>query len=301
MKRGFPLAFALMIFTSVLPSVAEESRQSLASSAFVQGAGAFRSGDWIGAVFMLRRAVSYPENYNQETWYMLVTAQMYAGEYRNAYQDCETYLESFPDSAYEPYIVYYRGRALFCLGEYERSILLLGDFCHLYPEHEMYASALFWMAESFYALYCFEEAGSLYSRIVNEFSDDAKASEAQYRIETISQKAREEKLLYLLKETGEEYLAAKEEYERQLKLSGSETAVDIRRRMMDLQLRNSELEKKIGELEKVKSNLQAELQGMAGTVSSMQDSKADMLNALKGKARAAESLLRMKEGAEVSK
>jgi len=65
----------------------------------------------------------------------------------------------------------------------------------------------------------------------------------------IAQSEREEKLLYLLKETGEEYLAAKEEYERLLKISGSDGAADIRRRIMDLQMRNAELEKKISELD----------------------------------------------------
>ena len=76
---------------------------------------------------------------------------------------------------------------------------------------------------------------SLYERILNEFPDDPKASAAQYRIETINQRSREEKLLYLLRETGEEYLSAKEAYERQLKLYSSETAEEIRKKMINLQ------------------------------------------------------------------
>lgn len=287
-----PLLFVLFLSPSFSQAASEHS---LAQASFVQGTTAFRKGEWLSAVFMLRRAVSYPENYNQDTWYMLITAEMYAGEYKTAFQDCEAYLRNFPESPYTSYITYHKGRSLFCLGEYERSVLLLSDFCHLYPDHEMYAAALFWIAEAFYAGYNYDDAKILYSRIVNEYPDEPKAAQSQYRIETIAQKAREEKLIYLLKETGEEYLAAKEEYERQLKLSGSESAVDIRRRIMDLQLKNAELEKKVGELERQKVNLEYDLSVEMRKNSNVKFQNADMLQSLKAKAQATEELLNQKE------
>ena len=291
----FSVLFLCAALFSVFPLSAQVSEHSLAQASFVQGTTAFRKGEWMSAVFMLRRAVSYPENYNQDTWYMLITAEMYAGEYKTAFQDCESYLRNFPESPYTSYISYHKGRALFCIGEYERSVLLLSDFCHLYPDHEMYAAALFWIAEAFYAGYNYDDAKILYSRIVNEYPDEPKAAQAQYRIETIAQKAREEKLLYLLKETGEEYLAAKEEYERQLKLTGSESAVDIRRRIMDLQLKNSELERKVSELERQKVNLEYDLSVEMRKNSSVKFQNADMLKTLREKAQATEELLNQKE------
>jgi hypothetical protein len=83
-------------------------------------------------------------------------------------------------------------------------------------------------------------------------------SASQYRIESIAQRSREEKLLYLLKQTGEEYLAAKEDYERQLKLYNAEGAGSTRDRLADAQQRNRELEEQVKELENQIALLKAE-------------------------------------------
>lgn len=274
------------------PVYAQYGGQSVASAAFLQGTDAFRKGEWMSAVFMLRRAVTYSENNNADTWYMLITAEMYAGEYKSAFQDCEAFLRDFPESPYVSYIMYHKGRALFCLGEYERSVLQLSDFCHYYPEHEMYASALFWVAESFFASYNYTDAETLYLRVVNEFPDDAKAAAAQYRIETIAQSAREEKLLYLLKETGEEYLAAKEEYERQLRMTGSDGALDARRRILDLQHKNSDLQRKVTELEQENGELSVRLEAERNVNSAIKNENEDMLSSLKQKALWTQELLK---------
>ena len=295
MKKVKPLvlfSLCVLFLCRMRPSCAQAYGQNIASAAFLQGTDAFKSGEWMSAVFMLRRAVSYPENCNSDTWYMLITAEMYAGEYKSAYQDCEMFLKDFPDSPYLSYIMYHKGRALFCLGEYERSVIQLSDFCHYYPDHEMYASALFWVAESFFAAYNYSDAEILYSRVVSEFPDDAKAAAAQYRIETIAQNAREEKLLYLLKETGEEYLAAKEEYERQLKLSGSDSAGEAHRRIMELQHANAELQKKITLLEQEKNDLFARLDEEKQMNSTIKNENEDMVSSLKQKALWTQELMK---------
>src|SRR5574344_2362773 len=143
MRKMFVLFVFIFSFFTNLVFSQSSVEQNVASVAFIQGTTAFKSGEWMSAVFMLRRAVSYPDNFNDDTWYMLITAEMYAGEYKSAYQDCESFLANFPESTYVSYIVYHKGRTLFCLGEYERSVLVLSDFCHFYPDNEMYASALF--------------------------------------------------------------------------------------------------------------------------------------------------------------
>ena len=63
------------------------------------------------------------------------------------------------------------------------------------------------------------------------------------------QRGREEKLLYLLKQTGEEYLAAKEEYEKQLRLYNSEAVDSARQKLAAAQSKNDALEKKVADLE----------------------------------------------------
>lgn len=272
------------------------SGQSLPVTAFVQGAKAFSSGEWTSSIFLLRKAVSYPENFNPDTWYMLITAEMYAGEYKNAYQDCETYMQNFPESPYDSYVLYHRGRSLFCMGEYEKSVLILSDFCHQYPDHEMYPSALYWIAEAFFEAYNYDDAEVLYSAIVNDYSDDAKADSAQYRLEIIKQAAREEKLIYLLKETGEEYLAAKEEYERQLRLSGVDSTSDARRRILDLQRTNADLERRVLELENENEELQEKLNDEIAKNGDIKSGTEFLLSDLKRKAEYTKKLLEERQG-----
>lgn len=297
MKKFF--VFALLILMSANFGFTQTSTQSPSVTAFVQGAKAFSAGEWTSSIFLLRKALSYPENFNQDTWYMLITAEMYAGEYKNAFQDCETFTQNFPESPYDSYVLYHRGRALFCMGEYEKSVLVLSDFCHQFPEHEMYPSALYWIAESFFAAYNYEDAELLYSAVVNDYPDDAKADSAQYRLETIKQAGREEKLLYLLKETGEEYLAAKEEYERQLRLSGIETTSDARRRILDLQRENSDNERRILELEHEVASLQEKLNGEVAKNSDVKKDTNFLLLDLKRKAAETQKLLNEKSREEM--
>ena len=77
-------------------------------------------------------------------------------------------------------------------------------------------------------------------------------------MESIAQRSREEKLLYLLKQTGEEYLAAKEDYEKQLRLYNSEAINTTRERLVDAQQKNQELEEQIRDLENQIAELKAE-------------------------------------------
>lgn len=292
-KNVFRPIFAVIIFFFSFFASATDS--GVASEVFVQGAKALRSGEWVSAVFQLRKAVTYPENNNDGTWYMLIASEMYAGEYKNAFQDSEFYLKEFPESEYISHVLYHKGRALFCLGEYERSVQVLSDFCHQYPEHDMYAAALYWIAESFFAGYHYDEAKVLYETVLNEYPSDAKANAARYRIDTIEQKSREEKLLYLLKETGEEYLAAKEEYERQLKYVGAENSADTRRRLLDLQKSNAELEKKVQDLQKNNDELNTKLAAKLSEEEERRQKSNQFILELKRKAMQAQNLLDEKE------
>jgi TolA-binding protein len=285
--KQIKLAAAAVVLLCAVPAFAENTVET---AAFVQGCSAFKSGDWNSAMILLRKAVSYSANDTADSWYMLIVSEMYAGEYKSASADCDTFIRSFPDSMYMAYIRYQKGRALFYLGEYEKSALWLSDFCHQYPEHEMYASALFWIAESFYAGYDYDEAGALYERIINEYPGDAKASAAQYRIETIAQRTREEKLLYLLKKTGEEYLSAKEDYEKQLKMYDSSSAAANVKRIADLQKENSDLQNETAALKKQIAQLQNNASAAAPAQSS-----ADEIIRLKAKAREVQELLNKEE------
>ncbi|MCM1321112.1 MAG: hypothetical protein NC041_05030 [Bacteroides sp.] len=203
----------------------------IADDALVQGFKAFQENDWPAALLFFRKAVSIPENLSAEVWYMLVTAEMYAEEYAAVINDGELFCSLFPESQYALYVNYQMGRAYHYLGENDAAIRKLGAFCSENPSHELYSSALFWISESLYESFYFDLARPLYERILSEFPDSPKYTEALYRLDLIEQRGREEKLLYLLKVTGEEYLSAKKEYERQLQQYQTEEALGLRRQL----------------------------------------------------------------------
>ena len=238
-------AAAVICASVFMYAMASES----AASAFVEACKFYSRGDWTDAKFMLKKAVSYKENLNPDTYYMLIMAEVYDGDNKTALDDCNFFLENFSDSMYYPRVYYQKGKLLYLLGEYEKCVVVLSDFCHHYTEDEMYSHALFYIGESLFAGYKYDEAGAVYERIVTEYPESPKTPAAQYRLETILQRGREEKLLYLLKQTGEEYLSAKEEYERQLRLYNSEAMDSTRQKLSAAQARNETLEKQITELE----------------------------------------------------
>ena len=243
-KKGITFLLFCMIAASSVVYASES-----ASAAYLEGCKAFSRGEWNSAVFLLKKAASYQENNNPDTFYMLIAAEIYAEDYKTALGDCDDFMKMFPDSLYTPRIQYMKGKVLYSLGDYEKSILVLSDFCHRNEDDELYPLALFYIAECLFTDYKYEEAEAIYERIVVNYPSCEKVAAAQYRIENIAQRSREEKLLYLLKQTGEEYLAAKEDYEKQLRLYNSEAINTTRERLIDAQQKNKDLEEQIAGLE----------------------------------------------------
>ncbi|MCR5435883.1 MAG: tetratricopeptide repeat protein [Treponema sp.] len=250
-KTGIIIA---LLFLTFFPCAASTTGQNT----FMQGCEAYSRGDWESAVILLRKAIQYSENNTDDAKYMLITAEIYSGDNKSALADCDDFLKTYRRSLYKDRVLYLKGKLLYLLGDYENAIMILSDFCHKNEKNELYPSALFYIAESLNAGYKYDEAEAIYERIIVQFPGNEKVSASQYRIESIAQRSREEKLLYLLKQTGEEYLAAKEDYERQLKLYNAEGAGSTRDRLADAQQRNRELEEQVKELENQIALLKAE-------------------------------------------
>ena len=156
-------------------------------------------------------------------------------------------------------MIYQKGKNLYHISDYEKAVITLSDFCHTYPEHNLYASSLFWIAESFYATYNFDSAKPLYERIVAEYPEDSKAKDAKYRLDVIAQRTREEKLLFLLKQTGEDYLSSKESYEKALKQYQVESSVGINSQLRELRQQNENLDIDLANEKKRAALLEAQL------------------------------------------
>ena len=226
------------------------SAQASTNDYLAQGLQAYKDGNWNSAILLLKNAVSLPESSTPEVLYVLVMSEMFNGNYDDVLKDGQTFCNLYPDSEYKVYIDYQMGRALHYKGKYAESISLLQKFCAENEGNELFPSALFWMAESFYASYYFDEAKGLYERVVTDFPNSAKYVEALYRLDLIIQREKEEKLLYLLKVTGEEYISSKENYDRQIKQYNTEESIGLRNQ---LRIANENLKKSQSELELVKT------------------------------------------------
>lgn len=258
---GKTLAFLGVVFFLNFNSFSQTGQKKYSSDQ-EQGFEAYRKGNWIDAQFFLKKVGASDAGYDPETLYMLVMSQMNAGEYKSAGFDADLFLKKFPSSFYAPYMQFQKGKALHLLGKNEDAVLVLSDFCHQYQDSELYSSALYWIAECFYAEYNFDSARALYERIVLDFPADDKVLDAKYRIEMISQREREEKLIYLLKVTGEENLAAREEYERQMRMLQTEDKMGMRKSMLDAQNKISDLENRLENEKKRSAEFEMQAQNL---------------------------------------
>ena len=210
----------------------------------------------IGILRYIFKSTAFPSTATQELWYMLIMSELYAEKYEDLLLDVyefkkisQVYLTSF--------IEYQEGRAHYYLKQWDLAISVLSDFCVTYPEHELYASSLFWIAETLYAMHYYSLAASFYERIADEYPKSVKMTEVLYRLDVIHQREKEEKLLLLLQATSEEYLSSKEEYERQLRQFQTEEAIGLRKQLNDAQAKIAQLEFDKNEAD-LHSSLQAE-------------------------------------------
>ena len=212
-------------------------------SALVNGLESYRNKEWVSSTIFLRRAVSEEKNTSAEVLYMLIMSEMYSGDYESAVTDCDKFLSKYPGSSLVNNIQYQKGRALHYTGQNDQSVLILSDFCHQNPGSRMYPSALYWIAECFYEDYNFDTARGLYEQIVTDYPNDKKAVDAKFKLDAIVQREREQKLLMLLRETGEAYVNSRENYEKQLKEYETQDVASLRRQLNEANSRIAELEK----------------------------------------------------------
>ena len=285
-NKSFVAVVLLLLF--LLPPIGISAGTDTDSNLLVQGLEAYRQEDWSTALFFLRKASTLPENLNAETWYVLIMSEIFAGDYESVETDGEYFVKTFPNSSYMANVEYQMARAWFNTGEYQKAIDSFGSFCAKYSENSLVPSALFWMAESLYQTFNFEEASAIFERIVTDFPSSPKVVEAAFRLDLLSQREREEKLLYLLRVTGEEYLAAKEEYEKLIKQYQSEEAVTLRRKIRDLTNRVEELETQLGDEQKKNSQLSSRILDITAQYEQLQVVAAESAKAAQQSALAAE-------------
>ena len=233
-KTFFAVCFALFLCAASLVQAQDTPRYAYDED-LVYGLEAYKNKDWSNALFFLRKASGVKESSSEEVWLLMILTEMHVSDYYAVLRDADVFSRRFPSSRYIPHIEYQIQLARFGLGLYEESAEGFSAFAATYSEHPLLPSALFWAGESLYRQYEYARSLPLYKRVVDEYPESSKYAESVYRIELLKQREREEKLLYLLRVTGEEAASAREDYERQVKLLQGEEALSLKRNVQKLE------------------------------------------------------------------
>lgn len=233
-KTFFAVCFALFLCAASLVQAQDTLRYAYDED-LVYGLEAYKNKDWSNALFFLRKASGVKESSSEEVWLLMILTEMHVSDYYAVLRDADVFSRRFPSSRYIPHIEYQIQLARFGLGLYEEAAEGFSAFTATYSDHPLLPSALFWAGESLYRQYEYARALPLYKRVVDEYPESSKYAESVYRIELLKQREREEKLLYLLRVTGEEAASAREDYERQVKLLQGEEALSLKRNVQKLE------------------------------------------------------------------
>jgi tetratricopeptide (TPR) repeat protein len=212
----------------------------------------YRQSRWREAVTELRRsqAEALDPELKAEALYWIALSELSARDYAGAIRDMDQLELVAPESKRLREIPYHKGRALYYLGRYEESLLLLKLYADgigggsLLPAGSegsaRKSAALYWIGESLYAMGQLDYARDVFTIVTQDYPRSAKFEASSYRLALIHQKKIEEELLNLLKWSHEESLKAIEEYQRRER-SYDQALIAYQRRIADL-LKDSRLE-----------------------------------------------------------
>ena len=249
MRRFLTLVLSCALATAL-------GAQAAPTSILAQGQDFYSKGDYLAALAQFQRLVSDPEARTKpEPFFWLAKTYFAVLDTKNAALNLDYYLQNFPKDASRTEGLYLQARILYSDGDFSHAIQAFGQYLELSPGGDQVPNALFWMAESAFALGHYEEAGSLYNKIVQGYPSSFKLEASRYRLSVIDLRHREEELLKLLQWSHTEALNSAEEFQRREKAYQQSLAA-YQKRVLELQ--SSDLGAKVAALEE--SNRQKDSQ-----------------------------------------
>lgn len=185
-------------------------------SGLEQGETYFQAGDFQAALITFQKILSDPRQKAAHPDALFWTGKTYLvlGDLSKALEALDSFLRENPSHSLVPEGVYTRARVLLAQGEYERSLREFAAFAENYGENSFTPNTLFWMGEGAYFLARYQEARTLYKRLLELYPTSSKAEAAGYRLSVVDLKLREEELLNMLQWSHQESVNAYDEYRR---------------------------------------------------------------------------------------
>jgi len=246
--------FLVLFLLCVLPSVV--FAESAPPTILALGQDSYAKGEYLAALTQFQKLVGDPDARNRPEPFLWLAKTYFAIlDTKNAALNLDYYLQNFPKDAGRTEGLYLQARILYSDGDYAHAIQAFGQYLDLAPTGDQVPNALFWMAESAFALGHYQEAASLYTKIVQGYPSSFKLEASRYRLSVIDLRHREEELLKLLQWSHSEAINSAEEFQRREKAYQQSLAA-YQKRVLDLQ--SSDLGSKVAALEE--SNRQKDSQ-----------------------------------------
>lgn len=236
--------------------VTAATAQAGSSSILVQGQEAYAKGDYLVALAQFQKLVADPEaRFKPEPFLWLAKTYFAVLDTKNAALNLDYYFQNFPQDPGRTDALYLQARILYSDGDYQHAIQAFGQYLDLAPTGDQVPNALFWMAESSFALGHYDEAANLYNKIVLGYPSSFKLEASRYRLSVIDLRHREEELLKLLQWSHADAINSEDEFQRREK-AYQQALVGYQKRILELQ--SSDLGARVAALEE--SNRQKDAQ-----------------------------------------
>jgi TolA-binding protein len=257
------------------------------TSILAQGQTAYANGDYLGALSQFQKLVADPDARTKPEPFLWLAKTYFAVlDTKNAALNLDYYLQNFPKDASHAEGVYLQARILYTDGDYSHAIQAFGQYLTSTPTGDQVPNALFWMAESSFALGHYDEAAELYNKIIQGYPSSFKLEASRYRLAVIDLRHREEELLKLLQWSHAEALNSADEYQRREK-AYQQALIAYQKRILDLQ--STDLGAKVAALEesgRQKDALIAALKGQGAVAAPVATDSGSAVKLLELKVRA---------------
>lgn len=216
-------------------------------SSLAQGQDFYARGDYLAALSQFQKLVADPQARTKPEPYLWLAKTYFAIlDTKSAALNLNYYLENFPQDQGRSEGLYLQARILYSDGDYTQAIAAFGQYLDQAPTGDQVPNALFWMAESAFALGHYEEAAHLYNKIVQGYPASFKLEASRYRLAVIDLRHREEELLKLLQWSHSEALNSADDFQRREK-AYQQSLASYQKRILELQ--SSDLGARLAALE----------------------------------------------------
>lgn len=269
MRRSLSFAM-LLLLAAGLPAFL--TAQAAPPPALALGEEAYGQGDYLAALTQFQKLVADPEaRLLPEPYLWLAKTYFAVLDTKNAALNLDYYLTNFPKDPGRTEGLYLQARILYSDGDFSHAIQAFGQYLDLAPAGDQVPNALFWMAESAFALGHYDEASALYTKIVQGYPSSFKLEASRYRLSVIDLRHREEELLKLLQWSHAEALNSAEEFQRREKAYQQSLTV-YQKKILELQ--SSDLGSKVAALEESNRQKDSQIAALRLQSSAPAESKA---------------------------